>query len=367
MNQIIELLSNLFSLTKVASVTLPGLLAAGGLALILWPAIPVDLIPLATVRSVEKLASFEDVEKSKDDEKAKGGDGSDEGANAKRDEKPEDDETSSVMADVACPGERILGRHNAYDQACRVRIVPMTEILDDIKEEEKREKEGPNKKDQQSNTEDQPLNKDEQSKAGRSINPELREIRSQLLGIQKQDTYPQSRKEQIEQQLILDLENQKFSECIDLETSLKGREATENLQLKADLDIAEKQRSSAQDNYLAYLKSNNLPLASRYRKEMDNFQGCITLKRYSVLWNERDILERDRRLTELTRDQGIITARLADPGRLRPRLGFDDFVTGLVNHVVAFILLSLAAAIIVTALDRAVFFGGLFEDLFDGF
>jgi hypothetical protein len=69
---------------------------------------------------------------------------------------------------------------------------------------------------------------------------------------------------------------------------------------------------------------------------------------------------------ELTRTQQVIKARLADPGRLRPRLGFDAFMTGLVNHVVAFILLSLASAIIVTATDRAVF-GAFFEDLFDGF
>lgn len=179
-------------------------------------------------------------------------------------------------------------------------------------------------------------------------------------------TYPQSRRRQLQEQLILDFENQKFSECINLETSLKGRETTENQQLKADLDIEEKQRSAAQDNYLAYLKSNNLALADRYRTEMENFQGCISLKRYSVLWNERDSLERDRRLAELTRGQGVITARLADPGRLRPRLGFDDFTTALVNHVVGFILLSLAAGVVVTAFNRAVFFGGLFEDLFDG-
>ena len=340
MNQIITLLQNLFSLTKVASVTLPGLLAAGGLALILWPAIPVDLIPLATVRSVQELASFKAV-------------------------KATEAQGTSLGPDVACPGEKLLGRHNAYDQACQVRLVAMTEILDSIKEEEQKDQQAC-KEDEQSKKDEQPK-KDAQPKPEDLIASKLQDICPQLVDIQRRDTYPKSRKQQIQQQLILDFENQKFSECINLDTSLKGREAAENQQLTADLDIEEKQRSSAQDNYLAYLKSNNLFLASRYRREMDNFQGCITLKRYSVLWNERDIQERDRQMTELTRDQGIITARLADPGRLRPRLGFDDFVTGLVNHVVAFILLSLAAAIIVTALDRTVFFGGLFEDLFDGF
>ncbi len=54
MNQIITLLTNLFNLTKVASVTLPGLLAAGGLALILWPALPVDFIPVVTAVSTSR-------------------------------------------------------------------------------------------------------------------------------------------------------------------------------------------------------------------------------------------------------------------------------------------------------------------------
>jgi hypothetical protein len=325
MNQLITLLSNLFNLTKVASVTLPGLLAAGGLTLILWPAIPVDLIPLATVRSVQELAAFPD------------------------------HDPAYVPPDPTCDPST-LGRRSAYDRACYVNFLPMPEIVEFIKEDEKEKK----KAEESPNTKAPPPGSDQKPTA--SIPAELEDIAPQLLQIEGQDTYPRSRKEQIQEQLILDFENQKLSECLDLETSLKGREATENQQLKADLDIEEKQRSSAQDSYLAYLKSNNLPLASRY-----SFQGCITLKRYSVIWNERDIAERDRRVTELTRDQGILTARLADPGRLRPRLGFDDFLAGLVNHVVAFILLSLAAAIIVTALDRTVFFGGLFEDLFDGF
>jgi len=298
-NQIITLLSNLFSLTKVASVTLPGLLAAGGLALILWPAVPVDLIPLA-VRSEQQIGDFD------------------------------------VPPDATCQGESTLGRHSAYDAVCSVRFLSMGQILESI---------GP----------------------GKSVPDGLGEIAQPLSDIQQQRTYSQFRKQQIQQQLVLDFDNQKFSECINLETSLKGREATENLQLKADLDIEEKQRSAAQDNYLAYLKSNNRSLAGHYQWEMNNFQGCITLKRYSVLWNERDILERERRLVELAREQNVITSRLADPGRLRPRLGFDDFMTGLVNHVVAFILLSLAAAIVVAAIDRAAFFGALFEDLFDGF
>lgn len=324
MNQIITLLSNLFNLTKVASVTLPGLLGAGGLLLVLWPAVPVDLVPLA-VSGLEHPKGFPS------------------------DSPYVQSDTFDVNADRACPGENVLGRHGAYDQACMVKSLPLEQILesDHLREGDL-----------------QPASGDIES-LGNKYGFDAAII-GQIWDKAQNRSYPQSRRRQVQEQLILDFENQRFSECINLETSLKGREDTENLQLKADLAIEEQQRSAAQDNFLAYLKSNNLLLANRYRTEMERFQACISLKRYSVLWNEGDSRERDRRLAELTRAQAVITARLADPGRLRPRLGFDDFTSALVNHVVAFILLSLAVGMAVTAFNRAVFFGGLFEDLFDG-
>ena len=49
MDQIITLLSNLFNLTKIASVTLPGLALAGALALFLWPPRPIDAIRVPVV------------------------------------------------------------------------------------------------------------------------------------------------------------------------------------------------------------------------------------------------------------------------------------------------------------------------------
>src|SRR5271157_3592762 len=49
MDQIITLLTNLFNLTKVASVTLPGVALAGALALFLWPPRPVDTVRIPVV------------------------------------------------------------------------------------------------------------------------------------------------------------------------------------------------------------------------------------------------------------------------------------------------------------------------------
>lgn len=319
MGQIITLLTNLFNLTKIASVTLPGLLSAAGLALILWPAVPVDVIPF--VFHVSHGRAFD------------------------------------VPPDVACAGENVLGRHDAYAQSCQIFSFPIDEAKRYIEVDQ-----------EQLRTRIQDLRNSGGGPA-ELADDEAEYSRNQFTieELEKTDdpSLPASRRRQIREQLLLDLKDQSFSECTELETSRKGREEAENDQLKADLVIEEQKRTAAQTNYLAALTANS-PVAGRYQTEMNYFEGCITLKRYTTLWNNEDINERGRRLTELSRQQKVIDARLTDPGRLRPRVAFDDFLTGLVNHVVGFILLSLAAAIVVTAIDNALF-GALFEDLFDGF
>lgn len=322
MGQIITLLTNLFNLTKVASVTLPGLLSAGGLALILWPAVPIDVIPF--VFHVSHTRTFD------------------------------------IAPDVTCAGENGLGRHDAFARSCQV----VSFSIDDAKRYIALDQEQLRKRIQ-----DLKNSGGEPAELAELADDEAEYSRNQFaieeLEKTEDPSLPASRKKQIREQLLLDLEDQSFSECTELETSRKGREEAENDQLKADLVIEEQKRTAAQTNYLAALTSNS-SVAGQYRTEMNYFEGCITLKRYTTLWNNEDINERGRRLTELSRQQKVIEARLTDPGRLRPRTAFDDFLTGLVNHVVGFILLSLAAAIIVTAIDNALF-GALFEDLFDGF
>lgn len=57
MDQIITLLSNLFNLTKVASVTLPGLALAGALALFLWPPHAIDIVRIPAIIPIPSLLS----------------------------------------------------------------------------------------------------------------------------------------------------------------------------------------------------------------------------------------------------------------------------------------------------------------------
>jgi hypothetical protein len=303
MNQIITLLTNLFNLTKVASVTLPGLLTAAGLALILWPAVPVDVIP--AVVSIEKVA-------------------------------PPD---------------------SADTPACKVEYWLMDDVVFWVDK----------------------LSYPPSSSAPANIGPAVAEnpssnqltqnALSQMLAIEsrtKNFSVPGARKRQIQEQFALDYEVRSLALCADLEKSWSGKEEISIQQATADLEILEKQRSAAQDNYLAYLKTNNRGLISQYQRDMEGREGEIKDKRDWLLKLTQNKKERERRAGELLAEQQEIKERLGDPGRLRPRVGFDLFMTGLINHLVAFILLSLAAAMIVTAFDRATF-GFIFEDLFDGF
>lgn len=305
MNQIITLLTNLFNLTKVASVTLPGLLAAGGLALVLWPAVPVDVIP-----AVVQVAA-----------------------------------PSPPPTQAATPACEV--QHWVVDDVVRwMETQPLP----------------------QANTSD--IQNIGPTHPGGGTPPRLTQnALQQILGIERQAgnlSVPGSRKRAILEQLVLDYEVESLSVCADLEKSWAGQDDLAIQQLTTDIDNLEKQRSAAQDNLLASLKANNRALAAQFQADMNRDQREVEGARDQILSRTQNKKERERRAAELVVEQQLIKDRLGDPGRLRPRVGFDLFVAGLINHVVAFILLSLAAAVIVTAFDRALF-GFAFEDLFDGF
>ena len=305
MNQIITLLTNLFNLTKVASVTLPGLFAAGGLALVLWPAVPVDVIPAVVQVSAPS-------------------------------------PPPTAAATPACEVQ-----HWVVDDVVRwMKAQPLPSgTASDIQNI------GP-------------------APAGGGTPPRLTQnALEKILEIERQAgnlSVPESRQRAILEQFVLDYEVQSLSVCADLEKSWSGQDDLAIQQLTTDIDNLEKQRSAAQDNLLAALKANSRLLADQFERDMSRDQREVQRARDQILLRTQNKMERERRAAELGVEQQLIKDRLGDPGRLRPRVGFDLFVTGLINHVVAFILLSLAAAVIVTAFDRALF-GFVFEDLFDGF
>jgi hypothetical protein len=318
MDQIITLLTNLFNLTKVASVTLPGLLAAGGLALVLWPTVPIDVIPVVTAVSPSSQSFVVNNE-----------------ANPLPPRVNPSKEPSNEPASTFPP---------AFGQACSVEFWPL-ENLDSWIEW---------------------AIKNPGRNGLRVYDPVfLGNELDQLKNIRRNPSIPENSKRRIFEQFVLDLQDRNLALCVDLEKSWQGQEEKDIQPLNTDADILEKQRSAAQDNYLAYQKSNS-PLAHRYEAAMDEAKARIDTVRNTIRGKDRDVQERMLRVKELNEDQQLITDRLKDPGRLRPRVGFDAFATGLVNHVVAFILLSLAMAIVVTAIDRAAL-SAFFENVFDGF
>jgi len=176
MGQIITLLTNLFNLTKLASVTLPGLLSAAGLALILWPAVPIDVIPF--VFHVSHSRTFD------------------------------------IAPDVTCAGENGLGRQDAFAQSCQVVSFPIDEAKRYIEVDQ-----------EQLKTRIQDLRNSGGGPA-ELADDEAEYSRNQFAieELEKTDdpSLPASRRRQIREQLLLDLEDQGFSECTEVETSRKA-------------------------------------------------------------------------------------------------------------------------------------------------
>jgi len=52
--------------------------------------------------------------------------------------------------------------------------------------------------------------------------------------------------------------------------------------------------------------------------------------------------------------------RLADPGRIRPALSFDDYFSGLASHALAIALLAVAVGLVLDPVNTALW-GGLFD------
>jgi len=252
MDKIITLLESLLSLNKVASVSLPGLFFAVGLAMILWPPPTKDKIP------------------------------------------------------------------NVVNRVCP----PLTEKI-------------------------------EAYLTDKMVVPKERacEVEMHLIPTYKGLNLEDFRSTQVDNQLLLDRQKDKIAQCIEIETSRKGFEKTQNDYLALDIADLEKPLTAALDTYSNYEKSDN-PLAARFKAKAKAHQDEIQDKRKLILKNEQSMRNRDLYLAELARYDKIISDRLADPGRLRPRKTFDDLLASFVNHVVAFVLLAIALGVVLTPLNQ---------------
>lgn len=150
-----------------------------------------------------------------------------------------------------------------------------------------------------------------------------------------------------------------LAECSEKEKALSGFEDSQISAANAEIDVLKKERDGIQETYLAYEKTAN-PLAGSFRARLTAAEGQIRDKQAAVRRTEQLKRERDRRATELDRLSKDVAARLSEPGRLRPKEKFDDFLTSLSNHIVAFLALALGWSILFEPINRALF--GLLYD-----
>jgi hypothetical protein len=452
MDQIITLLSNLFNLTKVASVTLPGLALAGALALFLWPSRPIDIVRIPAIvgsagepRIPEKPCSNLPVlERGNDFRPCLPGESPNyaarEGTSPNDSVRPSCELTSVYLnvfedahnfsdwaPDAIVDLCRTLAKHEPrpatsaelaksdvelrqevktwcgtygfYDPAKKLKKddllqlvgksekTPGTQVLLEKTCHDVGSATPPS--DEPTATLGElclpkrwmtkwPFGVDESravvglvrrnglqiSEAGQVSLPEIVDASK---GLQEIATsyrrLPWQPK--VVRQFVLDKTKDQLTRCSEMETALQGQEQADNAELTTDIANLDKQRSDLQDAYTASLKTNDRVISENFRRKLSAILELSDEYRARSGVNLASINERTRRLDEIKVEQANVAALLVAPGSLRAVQGFDMFIQGLVNHVIAFILLSIALSLILVAFDRTVV-GNLFEDVFPG-
>jgi hypothetical protein len=165
-----------------------------------------------------------------------------------------------------------------------------------------------------------------------------------------------------ENQEVLDGARRDMEECIRLETSHVGEESNEIDKLKYEIGIEEKERDALQTQYLAYEKSGS-NLAAEYRQKFEKARAKIADDQSQIIMDEQDLRERQTHIDLENDFLKEINARLEDPGRIRPALSFDDYFSGLGNHVLAVALLAVGMGLVLDPVNTALM-GALFDGPF---
>lgn len=273
MDQIISLLTSLLNLTKLASVSIPGLLTALALALLAWPPPPLDVIPVVTPNKTEQVSG------------------------------------------------------DTHGAACDISLAQLSSVPEWLGAH------------QEVTNIDFP--------GGPASLNSRRGPASLVIG-----------QSAVADQLVLEEQKVLIAGCMEIETSLKRAAKAEQDQLSTDLAAREKERTAAEENYIA----SKAKFPNYSRRGIDEAEEQIQPIRTKILSKDDSLRFRQRNIDALTRYASIISERLADPGRLRPRKSFDEYLAALTNRVIAFILLSIALGVVLTPVTRA--FSGLFYDRF---
>jgi hypothetical protein len=151
-------------------------------------------------------------------------------------------------------------------------------------------------------------------------------------------------------QYALEEQSENLQRCLAAESRLVGAEEALNAALEGDLRMLEASRAR-QSALVADYERLNSPMIPLARGRLEATDRTTELKRAAILKNEQAARDRTWEIAELTRWKGIVSDRLSDPGRLRPELGFDDYLSAMSKHVLAFVFLAAVIAMIIEGIS----------------
>jgi hypothetical protein len=165
-------------------------------------------------------------------------------------------------------------------------------------------------------------------------------------------------------QRLLEDAHQSYLRCIEAETVLNGEDDalisyTTNL-----LTQRAAERASILDKFQSYSLQLS-PVSGEFKKQLDDKDVEIRDLQIASLRYQQVKGQRGYRVDELNRLDKEVQARLAEPGRLRPKQQFDDILNGLSNHVLGFLTLVLAWSFLLDPINRALF-SYVYDERFDG-
>jgi hypothetical protein len=160
---------------------------------------------------------------------------------------------------------------------------------------------------------------------------------------------PGSKEQAKARQFALEQQAGNLDACLAEEKRLSGNEQLLNTDLQRDLAAFESSRNTQVALVDQYEKSVS-PLRGNARAHLNIIQLRIELIRAQIQNNEQTMRDREWEIGELTRWKKLVSERLADPGQLRPEVGFDAYVSALSSHVFAFLILATALGILLNGL-----------------
>jgi hypothetical protein len=164
-------------------------------------------------------------------------------------------------------------------------------------------------------------------------------------GASSLDDLLQSRTTAKNAQKALDTAQHDLTYCISRETSQQGTEEDEITRLKYEIGVQEKEREPLQQQYVAYRKAGS-PLTSQFEQAYLKVDREISLKMARIAELNKSIKDRQFRLDEKKEALKVVTDRMTEPGRLRPRQKFTDFIQALTDHAIGVVLLSLIVGMV---------------------